>query len=437
LIAYDNIRAHNKVGQWQEEDEDRFSHLDLNLIQRRKIEEISPHEILSKLESTLSQTVYSQFADKTKWIIQNIKDNQIFKAFKQLIVNAEFNPVKFVKKYNGLVQVFRRNWLLTKVEEIMETNSTPKLLKTFLKDVSKELIVQEKHRVLQLQDNLYDKVQYYLEKQPQTARSSTKTRTRNNLNSNLRILIILVDRPKTQGIIGEKIDNFFTTRIKKPKEEKIDPRFAKSELMWNSESNMQVKKKDSKPGSKSALKKSKPPLTKEFYWDDEIDKIHDICKDEGTSMIFSLTSNKNIDIKQANMTTKSTSLHITSDFAASIFGIKPNLNKPKVNKIKQKFEKFKNFIETNTQEELMSARNLVSRNDLRYPLKSPSTATLGVARPTMASKLRSNLKTAEVSSKRFKVVLPSQLKLIKQNESRNNLRKVLSLSTTIKKHMQK
>jgi hypothetical protein len=111
--------------------------------------------------------------------------------------------------------VFRRNWLLTKVEEIMETNSTPKLLKTFLKDVSKELIVQEKHRVLQLQDNLYDKVQYYLEKQPQTARSSTKTRTRNNLNSNLRIFIILVERPKTQGIIGEKIDNFFSTRIKK------------------------------------------------------------------------------------------------------------------------------------------------------------------------------------------------------------------------------
>jgi hypothetical protein len=200
---------------------------------------------------------------------------------------------------------------------------------------------------------------------------------------------------------------------------------------------MKVKKKDSKPGSKGALKQSKPPLTKEFYWDDEIDKIHDICKDEGTSMIFSLTSNKYIDIKPGNMTTKSTNSHLTSDFAASIFGIKPNLNKPKVNKIKQKFEKFKNFIETNTQEEVMSARNLVSRNDLRYPLKSPSTATLGVSRPTMASQLRNSLKTAALSSKRFKVVLPSQIKLIKQNESKNNLRKVLSLSATTKKHRQK
>jgi hypothetical protein len=200
---------------------------------------------------------------------------------------------------------------------------------------------------------------------------------------------------------------------------------------------MQVKNKDSKPKSKSGLKQSKPPLTKEFYWDDEIDKIHDICKDEGTSMIFSLSSNKYIDLKPANMTTKSTHSHLTSDFAASIFGRQPNLIKPKVNKIKQKFEKFKNFIETNTQEEVMSARNLVSRCDLRYPIKSPSTATLGVARPTMASQLRSNVKTAAASSKRFKVVLPSQLKLIKQNESKNNLRKVLSLSTLSKKYKQK
>lgn len=104
-------------------------------------------------------------------------------------------------------------------------------------------------------------------------------------------------------------------------------------------SNKQIKKKNSQ--SKGILKQSKPPLTKEFYWDYEIDKIHDICKDEGTSGIFQLTSNNLNDAnshsdnylkhlhnnfsetRQSNRTIKSINSHASNEPSGSLF------NKPK------------------------------------------------------------------------------------------------------------
>jgi len=75
-----------------------------------------------------------------------------------------------IKKYPGLVQIVRRDWLIKRVESIMDVNANSRDLKECLKDISKVLMVQEKHRMLHLQNNLYEKVQYYI-KSPNSSSS--------------------------------------------------------------------------------------------------------------------------------------------------------------------------------------------------------------------------------------------------------------------------
>lgn len=79
-----------------------------------------------------------------------------------------------IKKYPGLVQIVRKGWLEAKIEKIMKTEATVKQFKDFLKLIGIELIKQEKHKMLMLKNNLYEKVRYYLNKRASTAQTGTR-----------------------------------------------------------------------------------------------------------------------------------------------------------------------------------------------------------------------------------------------------------------------
>ena len=93
-----------------------------------------------------------------------------------------------ILKYPGLVQVVKRRWLINKIEHIMGSNVTAKQFKDFLKQVSQVLLTQERHRMLKLQNNLYEKMHYYLDKRAATT-GDKKHRSRNQYKGKFKLLL--------------------------------------------------------------------------------------------------------------------------------------------------------------------------------------------------------------------------------------------------------
>lgn len=83
-------------------------------------------------------------------------------------------------KFQGLIQIVKREWILKRIEVIMKSSGNAIILREFIMDVCEMLLFQEKHRNLPLQNNLFEKVQYYIERKQNFAKSSIVKR-KNNL----------------------------------------------------------------------------------------------------------------------------------------------------------------------------------------------------------------------------------------------------------------
>ena len=203
----------------------------------------------------------------------------------------------------------------------MDPSANANNFREFIKEISKTLMSQEKHRMLHLQNNLYEKVQYYLNRKDMNVKSSSPNR--NN---------------KLKNLHGD---------------------------CWNYETN----------------------------------QFNTLMNDEILSPTFRLTSPMQSASTNQNFTTNSIASNGSASITYSITNKKPQTARVKTEEIKKKYEKFKIFLENNTYEEVESARNLIFGSDTMKMTKSPKTAALGVARPTISSQRRGHTKTAGQSQK--------------------------------------
>lgn len=172
----------------------------------------------------------------------------------------------------------------------------------------------------------------------------------------------------------------------------------------------------------------KAPLSKEFYWDSEIDRLRELAKNGAAHSAFKYVTPRDLGDKNLGFTSKSINSIESNDFTGSQGSRMPKTSRQKAEMIKEQYEAFKNFVDKNTQEELVSARNFLYGTDPRKAANYPSTADLNVARPTLSSNQKLRVKTAVTSQKRFQIIYPSALKLQKEKSAVDDLRKVFSLS---------
>jgi hypothetical protein len=102
---------------------------------------------------------------------------------------------------------------------------------------------------------------------------------------------------------------------------------------------------------------------------------------------------------------------------------------PKSRQIRDKYEEFKKFVEENTSEEVLTARNYLFSSDPRKGAKSPA-PIFNAARPTLSSARKVSKKTISTKKKPFVPVLPSDVKKQKEVNPKNDLRKIFELSPT-------
>jgi len=113
-----------------------------------------------------------------------------------------------IRKYQGLMQLMRGR-LESKIKYIMSTDATVKDYKDFLKYVAKELISQERLRILNMKDNLYDKVLYYTEKRAATNKEKKRSCRK------AYYVDVMQPKYKTDDEVGNKIDLYFKTKKEK------------------------------------------------------------------------------------------------------------------------------------------------------------------------------------------------------------------------------
>lgn len=283
-----------------------------------------------------------------------MQDNNIQKAFKAIFLNCEYSPERMVMKYPALVQVVRRKWLLRKLESVMSTKSTVKNYKEFLVMLSKILLTQEKHKMLKLQNNFYEKVQYYCNRRTMTA-GEKNPRAEKRIFSADRITTADEDPSSSNQ---SRIHHFFN---KQP--------LAKRKSTQHFASRTKLSKKDINQASK------------EFYWDHEIDKLHQDLVDSCNGSNYRIFTPTESMSRNNLMSARTYNTMNTNDLNQSLISKNPKPSK-QIDKIKEQYEQFKNFVETNTQEELISVRNFMfgTSTNLRN-----TTAAAGAERPTFTS----------------------------------------------------
>lgn len=99
-------------------------------------------------------------------------------------------------------------------------------------------------------------------------------------------------------------------------------------------------------------------VSKDFYWDPELERLHQKICQTSSYATFKYASPREFD-KSAGMTSKSINSVDSNDFSQSQQSHTARSARRKVEMIKEKYEQFKNFVETNTQEELVSVRNFM------------------------------------------------------------------------------
>lgn len=218
-------------------------------------------------------------------------------------------------------------------------------------------MTQERHRMLQLQNNLYDTVQYYV--------SNSKKLNRNNSNS------------------SKKTSNF--------------------------------------------------KIIEDNLWTHEMKQFHALMEDEITSPTFRLTSANGLHHPDAHQISKSILSQTELDLSQSINSRRIKTARETTHDIKTRFNKFRTYLENNTREEVISARNQMVDNKCRS--KSQLSNKTGILRNAMSSTERKSVKKKDpllyLKKTKFKIILPSELKKRAKESAKSHLKKVLSIETNV------
>lgn len=154
----------------KEDPYDKLSELAIfNKQKARQQEAKGVAKAVTKIEELLRRAESNEFAQALRET-RDLSDLEFESALRRIFMEVEFHPEALINKHPAFMQIINKAWLEYKLVRLMNPEMKADEARKLFKLLRRQLLLQEKMRGVDLQNNLYDKVVFYKNKRQEHLR---------------------------------------------------------------------------------------------------------------------------------------------------------------------------------------------------------------------------------------------------------------------------